>query len=362
MLRESRRPLILAGRGAHESGARDALIGLAAASGAFLGTSLLAKGMFSDNPSNVGVVGGFTHGPGVAVVEQADCVLAFGAGLNQFTLGMGRLFRSAAVGQFCLDAPPAALHEPPRLMESADARRAAEEVALAFAAGGSAPDRWSPALRTAVAAYRPAAAIEDRSGPDGADPEAILRAVNEVLPRRRNVVLDGGHFTGGASMYLDAPDPDHFFYGLDFASVGVGHPTGIGVAVARPDELTVIVVGDGGLLMTLGELDVIRSLAQPILVLVMNDSAYGAEIHFLDMKGRSPEVARLPPQDFAAIAAAMGLASAVAHTPAEAVAAVTAPDALGVPLLVDCRVDPALRAKWLDALHGGADAPAAPTR
>jgi acetolactate synthase I/II/III large subunit len=352
LLRESRRPLILAGRGAHESGARDALLGLAESSGALVGTSLLAKGMFAGAPFSIGVVGGFTHGPGVQVVEQADCVLAFGAGLNQFTLGMGRLFGDATVVQFCLDARPTALAQPPRLVESADARMAAEAVTRAFEAGGPGRSEWPGTLRDAIAAYRPSVELEDRSGRGGADPDAILRAVNEVLPPVRSVVLDGGHFTGGASMFLDTPDPDHFFYGLDFAAVGVGHPTGIGVAVARPDELTVIVVGDGGLLMTLGELDVTRSLALPILVLVMNDSAYGAEVHFLNMKGRTSDVARLPSQDFAGTAAAMGLASVVARSPAEAVAAVTAPRALEAPLLVDCRVDPALRAKWLDELYG----------
>jgi acetolactate synthase-1/2/3 large subunit len=105
------------------------------------------------------------------------------------------------------------------------------------------------------------------------------------------------------------------------------------------------------MLMILGELDVIRCLGLPVLVLVMNDAAYGAEVHFLGMRDRPTEVAKLPPQDFAATAAAMGLASAVAHTPAEAVAAVSAPGALAHPLLVDCRIDPGFRARWLEELH-----------
>lgn len=347
LLAASERPLIVAGRGAHLAGARDALTELAERSGAFLGTSLLAKGLFSGHPRDIGIVGGFSHGPGRAVVEQTDCVLAFGASLNLFTAGMGRLFIDADVCQFTLEPEPTGLRTPPIVVERADAREAAKRIGAAIRDDLTA--RWPEEIAAAVRDYRPLEHLIDRSGPGGADPEVLLCALDEALPSHRSVVLDGGHFTGAASMYLQVPDPDHFFYGLDFAAVGVGHPTGLGVAVARPDELTVVVVGDGGLLMTLGELDAARASALPLVIVVMNDAAYGAEVHFLHLRGLNGDVAALPPQDFAAIAASMGMNAAIVRTPEEALeAAQIGP--LTAPLLLDCRIDPTLRANWLDDL------------
>lgn len=47
----------------------------------------------------------------------------------------------------------------------------------------------------------------------------------------------------------------------------------MGAAVARPDRLAVVVIGDGGLLMSLGELDAAIHLGLPVLVVVINDAA-----------------------------------------------------------------------------------------
>lgn len=63
VLRECSRPLVLAGRGAVESGAKAALEDLAHQIGAVLGTTMLAKDLFRGHPSDIGVVGGFTSDP-----------------------------------------------------------------------------------------------------------------------------------------------------------------------------------------------------------------------------------------------------------------------------------------------------------
>jgi thiamine pyrophosphate-dependent acetolactate synthase large subunit-like protein len=68
-----------------------------------------------------------------------------------------------------------------------------------------------------------------------------------------------------------------------------------------------VVVGDGGLLMSLGELDAAVNLGVPLLVVVVNDAAYGAEVHHFRSLGLPTELALLGEIDFAAIASAMGV-------------------------------------------------------
>src|SRR4030095_16275476 len=58
--------------------------------GAGLATTLKAKDMFRGHPFDCGMVGSFSHAGGRRLIDQADCIVAFGAGLNQNTTSYGK--------------------------------------------------------------------------------------------------------------------------------------------------------------------------------------------------------------------------------------------------------------------------------
>ena len=109
-------------------------------------------------------------------------------------------------------------------------------------------------------------------------------------------------------MYLRVPDPQGFVFTQAFQSIGLGLASGIGAAIARPDRLTVACLGDGGALMALPELETLARLRLPMLVVVYNDAAYGAEVHHFGPQGLPLELVRFPDTDFAALARAAGAA------------------------------------------------------
>ena len=88
------------------------------------------------------------------------------------------------------------------------------------------------------------------------------------------------------------PDVAGFCFTQAFQSIGLGLASALGAAVARPDRLTVAAVGDGGFLMSATELVTAVRLALPLLVVVYDDAAYGAEVHHFGPDGhplrRSP--------------------------------------------------------------------------
>src|SRR5205823_2628933 len=86
LLSKSRRPVIVAGMGAHRAGAKPALQALAEKTGALLMTSARGKDMFHGHPCNLAILGSFSHTMGRHMMDQADCVLVFGAGLNFLTM------------------------------------------------------------------------------------------------------------------------------------------------------------------------------------------------------------------------------------------------------------------------------------
>src|SRR3712207_8992827 len=128
----------------------------------------------------------------------------------------------------------------------------------------------------------------------------------DLLPPERTVAIDSGHFMGYPAMYLDVPDQHGFVFAQAFQSIGLGLANAIGAAVARPDRTCVAAVGDGGALMALGELETAARYKLPMVVVIYNDAAYGAEVHHFGPMGHPVELARFPDTDFAALARAAG--------------------------------------------------------
>src|ERR1019366_5624458 len=85
--------------------------------------------------------------------------------------------------------------------------------------------------------------------------------------------------------YLSVPDADGFCFTQAYQSVGLGLGSAIGAAVARPDRLTVAALGDGGALMGISELETVVRLGLPMLIVIYDDEAYGAEVHHFGPAG-----------------------------------------------------------------------------
>ncbi|GIT54141.1 MAG: hypothetical protein Ct9H300mP16_13010 [Pseudomonadota bacterium] len=80
--------------------------------------------------------------------------------------------------------------------------------------------------------------------------------------------------------YISVPGPDHFKFTNNFASIGLGFGAALGFARARRDAATVLLGGDGGFMMTIGELETVVREDLPLIIVVINDCAYGAELIF----------------------------------------------------------------------------------
>jgi thiamine pyrophosphate-dependent acetolactate synthase large subunit-like protein len=186
------------------------------------------------------------------------------------------------------------------------------------------------------------------------DPRTLSIALDALLPKERTVAVDSGHFMGYPAMYLRVPDAQGFVFTQAFQSVGLGLATAIGAAIARPDRLTVAAIGDGGALMSLADLETVARLGLRMLIVIYNDSAYGAEVHHFGPQGAPLDIVRFPDVDFAAVAKALGLQSATVRERSDLRAVETWLADGGPPaLLVDAKVVPTVVAEWLEEAFRG---------
>jgi thiamine pyrophosphate-dependent acetolactate synthase large subunit-like protein len=330
-LSAAHRPVILAGRGAQLSGAGPHLVALAEHLGALLATTAPADGLFAGEPFSLGTAGGFASEPATRLLGEADVVLAVGASLNAWTTCDAQLFPQASVERIDLDA------------DADGVSVVGDAAAVAGAVLDQLPERgggWrTPDIARELAEHR-------RELPQPAEdggvihPGVLCAELERRLPRQRCVVLDSGHFMAWPAMLTSVAEPGAFLFGQAFQAVGLGLARAIGAALARPDRPTVAIIGDGGAMMSLTELDTAVRVGARLLVVVFNDAAYGAEVHDFAPLGVDVAAAIFPDRDLAAIARGLG---------AEAVTVRDAGDLDVVdrwsaepsgPLLLDAKVDP----------------------
>ena len=356
LLAGAERPAIVAGRGSVLSGAGPALRRLGELSGAVLATSAVANGLFEGDPFTLGIAGGFSSPLAVRLLGEADAVVAFGAALNQWTTRHGTLIApDARVAQVDLDADAIGAHRPVDVGVVGDARATAE--ALVAALGGATiagAGRRTGALAAEIAAggWRDQP-YEDVAAPGRVDPRTLTIALDAMLPLERTVVVDSGHFMGWPSMYLRVPDAAGFVFPQAFQCVGLALGNAIGAAIARPDRLTVAALGDGGALMALPELETLGRLRLPLLVVIYDDAAYGAEVHHFRPMGEAVDLAQFPDTDFAALAEAAGCRGVEARSVDDLEPVREWLTARDRPLVLDARVDPDICADWLEEAFRG---------
>ena len=350
LLASSRLPAIVAGRGAALAGAREALEALGDRIGAVLATSAMGHGLFAGNPYCVGIAGGFSSSLAMRLLGEADVVLAFGASLNHWTVRHGSLF-SAEARVVQVDLEEAAIGRVHRaevgvVGDAAGAARAIVDELERRDVGkeGFRSDGLEHEIAGGGVRDEP---YEDLGTEEYIDPRTLTIALDDLLPEERTVCTDSGHFLGYPAMYLDVPDQRGFVFPNAFQSVGLGLASGIGAAVARPERLSVAAVGDGGALMALGELETAARYRLPMLVVVYNDAAYGAEVHHFGPMGRPVELARFPQTDFAALARAAGAEGITVRSEDDLSPVRDWLEVRDRPLVVDARVNPEVRAEWL---------------
>jgi thiamine pyrophosphate-dependent acetolactate synthase large subunit-like protein len=196
--------------------------------------------------------------------------------------------------------------------------------------------------------------FEDLSGDGRIDPRTLSIALHGLLPQARMLAVDSGHFMGWAPMYMDVPDGRSFVFTQSFMSIGLGLATGLGAAIASPDRLTVIALGDGGALMGLPELETLGRLQLDALVVVYNDASYAAEVHHFAPEHAPMDAVRFPDTDFAALARSLGIEGVTVQSLAELEPVHDWLDrGRPKPMLLDAKVVPTIVADWLDEAFRG---------
>ncbi|MFS0691569.1 thiamine pyrophosphate-binding protein [Streptomyces nitrosporeus] len=317
LLASARRPVIWAGGGAATAG--EELTRLLETTGAALLTSNSGRGSVPEDHHQV--IGNFATAPAArALLADADVLLTVGTHFRSnetadYTLGL-----PAAHIQIDIDAAALGRVHPATHPLHGDA--AATLTAL-LPHARTAEAGWGD--RTAAVRTEVRQALHTGIGPQA----AICDAIRAALPREavvaRDVTIPSSSW-GNRLLEMYDPKDNVFPRG---GGIGQGLGMGIGAALARPDAPTVVIAGDGGLAVHLGELLTLAQERPRLTLIVFNDGGYGVLRNMQDRYGDRRSGVDLTTPDFALLARACRLPYAriaAEHEAAEVIGAAVAGD------------------------------------
>jgi len=349
VIASARRPIVLAGRGVVLAQARDAAIALADAIGAPVATTLKAKDLFRGHPFDLGIFGTLSSEPAGSVIAQSDCIVALGAGLNRYTTAEGALLGGRAVVQVDDDLARLGRDHPVDAPVHGDVRLTCDRMLdMLRQIDGPTGGLRTPELAESIAAWDPRSEFEDQSRDGTVDLRTFVIELDAMLPRGRNIVTDVGRYVMAPLRFLHTDDARGSVTPLGFGAVGHGIGTAIGVAVARPQVPTVVVVGDGGLMMSLAEFGTAVRSGLDLIVVVLNDRGYAAEFHNFTRLGLDPGLSLIDWSPLAPLGDALGGKGLQVTSLDDLPRVASAIEHRNGPLLIEVIVDPSVRIGFYD--------------
>ncbi|MGW6269484.1 thiamine pyrophosphate-binding protein [Streptomyces sp. NPDC055060] len=295
LLGSAERPLVWAGGGATSAGAE--LGRLLHATGAGLLTSNSGRGAVpEDHPQ---VVGNFATTPAArALLADADVLLTVGTHFRSNETADYGLTLPGAHIQIDVDAAALGRVYPARHALHGDASGV---LAALLPHARRADAGWT--RRVAAVREEVRATLHDSIGPQA----AICDALRAALPRdavvARDVTIPSSSW-GNRLLEMYDPRANVFPRG---GGIGQGLGMGIGAALARPDAPTVVLAGDGGLAVHLGELLTLAQERPRLTLIVFNDGGYGVLRNMQDRYAERRSGVDLATPDFELLARACGL-------------------------------------------------------
>ena len=340
----AKRPVVLGGRGAMEPDARAALLRLAQRIEAPLATTLRGSGLFSGEEFNLGVCGTLSTPIAIETIMAADCIIAVGASLTKFTTGLGSLFKGKRIIQVNAERSEVGKNVLPDSGLVGDPALTADAIIRWLDEAEITPSGFRNAeLRQKLADYQPERKLPKQPRAGTVDILQALSSLNDVIPADRVLVTDGGRFLHEAWTVFGVQHPRSFVYTVGFGAIGFGVGEAIGAAEAAKGRTTLLVCGDGGFMLGgLTELNSAVRAKSDMIVVICNDSSYGAEhIQFRD-KNMDPALSIFPWPDFAPVADSLGGKGVTVRTAEDielAAKAIQRRDR-SRPLLIDIKLDP----------------------
>lgn len=299
-IQKAKRPIIWAGGGVITSGASEEVQKLAEMIGAAVITSQSGKGSIpEDHPQCIGHFA--SYGLTKELIEKSDLLISIGVRFRGNETSNWKV--KAPQEHISIDADYNAVNRnyPASLALVGDAKQILQGCLEALAQKSVTPNL--PYLDE-VESVRNKLRAELRAtlGPY----EQILDGMRNILPKNTILVRDvtiQANVWGSRLFEITEPRTSIHASG---GGIGQGLPTAIGAQMGRKDAPVVLIAGDGGFMVNVGEMSTASQENLPIIIVLFDDAGYGV-LRNIQQNAYGRQVAvELNSPDFVMLAKSMG--------------------------------------------------------
>jgi acetolactate synthase-1/2/3 large subunit len=318
LIRNAKRPLIIAGQGSVISGASSALRKMMDALKIPTVTTILAKGIVDEKSRLcLGTLG--MHGRRAANDATAACdvMLVLGCRFSDRVTGETKSFaKGKKIIHVDIDSYEIGKNVPASVELNCDVNEAVEALLeeLEGFAGG-----WTDWMNNAVVKR----GICNRCISDEPRrmiiPKYVMTALNRTIAPDDIVVTGVGQHQMFATHYLYRQRPRTFVTSGGAGTMGFGLPAAVGASLGAPEATVWCIDGDGSVQMTIQELGTLAALNTKVVLLILDNGYFGMVRQWQELFGdRRYSQVKLPPSpDFVSIAKSYGISGRRIEAPAD---------------------------------------------
>ena len=273
LIKNSSRPLILAGGGVRSAKATQELFAFAHATGIPVVVSLMGLDSFPHNdPLYIGMIGTYGNRYANLTIANADLIIALGTRLDTRQTGTKpeTFARAAKIIHVDIDA-----HELNNKIKvdtpiNMNIKTFLNTLDLTDFTTANYSE-WIERINHLKLKY----SIDSSSENNGISPYGFLKELSKTIPDNAIICVDVGQNQMWAAQSLEIKKDQRFFTQGGMASIGSALPMAIGASFAKPDRMIVVITGDGGFQLNIQELQTICHHNLPIKIILFNNNGYG---------------------------------------------------------------------------------------
>ena len=272
LIKEAKKPLIIAGAGVLKSKASKELFEYAEKTQTPVAMTLLGLGAFpGSHELSLGMLGMHGTVPANYATDEADLVIAAGVRFDDRIAGNpSKFIENAKV--IHIDIDPAEIDKNKRadVPIVGDLKHVLSEINQAVE-----PQTHKEWVEKVIEWKKEYPLGHRKVGEDKLLPQEVLQAIDDILKGDAIIVTDVGQHQMWAAQYFTYQNPDSIVTSGGAGTMGFGLPAAIGAQIGAPDKKVVLIVGDGGFQMTVQELMMIKQYNLPVKVVILNNSYLG---------------------------------------------------------------------------------------
>ncbi|WP_303247914.1 acetolactate synthase large subunit [uncultured Methanobrevibacter sp.] len=338
LIKQSTKPLILAGSGVLISNASEELVEFARLIKAPVMTSLLGKGVIDETDDlSLGMLG--MHGRKVAndSINESDLLIAIGTRFSDRTTGkLSDFMQDGKVIHIDIDPAEIGKNVDVDLPIVGDAKHILSSLIEVL--GGYKPsDKWANSLKIQKREKYPRISYDDVP----LKPQSVMKEIGAAINEDTIITTDVGQNQMWAAHFLDIRKPRKFISSGGLGTMGFGLPAAIGAKVACPEDPVVSINGDGGFLMVCQELATIKQYDTPVIITILENRTLGMVYQWQNLlyDERYCQTTLNESPDFVKLAESFGINSERITKPGETEAAVKKAIKDNEPIVLDVVVD-----------------------